>query len=106
MRLTKKWVIAASVAVGAAALSGGGIAAGAALSGGGSVPGPDGVIHACYLASSPTIKPLYLVATPPACPSRYTAIAFNQTGPQGPQGIQGIQGVQGPTGATGATGAT
>lgn len=104
MRVAKKWVLIAAAAVGIVAAGSGGAIAGAALTGGGTVPGADGVIHACYLASSPTIKPFYLVGSSTTCPAGYTAIAFNQIGPQGPQGIQGKQGVQGVQGVQGTQG--
>jgi hypothetical protein len=44
-----------------------------------------------------------------SCPKGYSAVSWNQTGPQGPAGPQGptgATGATGPTGAAGATGAT
>lgn len=78
----------------------GGTAAGAALASG---PVSSGVIQGCY-DSGGNLK--VLVGTATACGKGYTALNWNQTGPQGPQGLQGLQGPQGPQGATGATGAT
>ena len=54
-----------------------------------------GVIHGCY-SSGGSFK--VSTTSAPTCPSGYTALNFNQTGPQGPQGTTG------PVGATGATG--
>ncbi len=69
-----------------------------------------GEITACYLSSttSTSLRPFYLIDAQAGgkCPSGFTAIAFNRTGPQGPQGIQGPKGDTRSTGATGATGAT
>ncbi|PZS35398.1 MAG: hypothetical protein DLM61_01980 [Pseudonocardiales bacterium] len=81
-----------------------------------SIPGPGGVIHACYVTNG-NLKNITLIdpSTGTKCPTGYTALNFNQTGPQGPQGLQGPVGPQGLTGAigpqglpgaTGATGAT
>ena len=66
-----------------------------------------GVIHGCY-SSGGSFK--VSTTSAPTCPSGYTALNFNQTGPQGPQGIQGVkgdtgaQGIQGLKGDTGAQG--
>jgi hypothetical protein len=72
-----------------------------------SVPDGSGVIHACY-STNGTLKQLVLVdpAKGTRCPGGYTALNFNQTGPQGPVGPQGVTGAQGPTGATGSQGPT
>lgn len=56
-----------------------------------------GVIDGCYNNSSGVIMRVQQGAT---CSSGWTAISWNQIGPQGPVGPVG------PTGATGATGAT
>jgi hypothetical protein len=76
------------------------IAAGTSLVAGvayGSIPGPDGVIHACRDGSG-NIKVIDSGAT---CPKGWTSVDWNQTGPQGPQGVQGEPG---PTGAAGPQG--
>src|SRR6266498_1063408 len=48
-----------------------------------SIPGPDGVIHACYKNSTGM---LIAIDSAASCPSGYTALDWNQTGPQGPPG--------------------
>ena len=60
-----------------------------------------GVIHGCY-SSGGSFK--VSTTSAPTCPSGYTALNFNQTGPQGPQGTTGPVGATGATGATGTTG--
>src|SRR4051812_28603 len=83
------------------------------------IPSSDGVIQSCY-DSGGNVK----VVSALPCPKGYTALAWNQTGPQGstgpqgpkgdigatgpagPAGPQGAVGPQGPKGDTGATGLT
>jgi hypothetical protein len=60
------------------------------------IPG-NGVIHGCY-NSGGNLKVID-TATAPSCPKGYTALTWNQRGPQGPQGQQGPAG---PAGAPGA----
>jgi hypothetical protein len=82
-----------------------------------SIPGPDGVIHGCYLTNGN----LRVIDSAASCKSNETPLTWSQhgptgpqgpagppgaTGPQGPAGPQGTTGDTGPTGATGATGAT
>ncbi len=85
-------------------LGGGGVAAWASSAG--TIPGPDGVIHGCYLSGKSQLKPLSLVESSTPCPKGFTAIDFNQTGPTGPTGATGATGLTGATGPTGATGQT
>jgi len=51
-----------------------------------SIPGPDGVIHACRKNTDGTLRAIDSAAT---CPSGWTALNWNQTGPQGPAGVSG-----------------
>jgi hypothetical protein len=102
MWVKKRWAIGAAVATGLVAV-GGGVAA---LADTGGIPGADGVIHGCYLTTTTSLRSFFLVASGTSCPSGYTALAFNQTGPQGPQGVPGPKGDTGATGATGAAGPT
>jgi hypothetical protein len=51
-----------------------------------SIPGPDGVIHACY---KPSDGKLFVVDSAASCPSGSTALNWNQTGPAGPAGPPG-----------------
>ncbi|HEY5987260.1 MAG TPA: hypothetical protein VIV12_12935 [Streptosporangiaceae bacterium] len=66
-----------------------------------SIPGPDGVIHACYKTSNPAQGALIAIDSAASCPSGYTALNWNQTGPQGPAGPQGPQGPAGVNGVSG-----
>ena len=65
------------------------------------IPGPDGVIHACYddngkvRLTDPQLRP---------CRGDETPLVWNQTGPQGPKGDPGPQGPPGPQGSPGAAG--
>ena len=102
-RTTKIFALTTSVV-----LLGGGTLAWAA--GTAPIPGPDGVIHACYVTAG-SLKNLLLIdpVSGQHCPAGLTALNFNQTGPQGPAGPRGLTGAigpQGPQGSTGATGAT
>jgi hypothetical protein len=58
-----------------------------------SIPGPDGVVHACYKNSNPAQGALIAIDSAASCPSGYTALNWNQTGPVGPQGPEGPQGL-------------
>lgn len=78
-----------------------------------SIPDSAGVIHGCY-DSGGNLKVIDTSVTT-ACPKGYSALDWNQTGPQGPAGPTGPTGATGatgptgpagPTGLTGATGAT
>jgi hypothetical protein len=86
----RKWLIAAAAAV-ALLLLGGGIAYA-------SIPGPDGVVHGCYKNSTGM---LITIDSAAACPTGYTALNWNQTGPQGPAGTDGTNGTDGANGVSG-----
>jgi hypothetical protein len=82
--MTRK-LAAVLVAIIAAVLVGAGIAYA-------SIPGPDGVIHACYKNSDGSLKAIDSAAN---CPNGYTPLNWNQTGPQGPAGdLSGLEYVQ------------
>lgn len=51
-----------------------------------SIPGPDGVIHGCYKINNPAQGAVIVIDHTASCPSGYTALNWNQTGPQGPAG--------------------
>lgn len=53
-----------------------------------SIPGPDGVINGCRKNSDGSLKVIDSAAT---CGNGYTALNWNQTGPQGPAGISGYE---------------
>jgi len=53
-----------------------------------SIPGPDGVIHGCYKNSTGM---LIAIDSAASCPTGYTALNWNQTGPQGPPGLSGYE---------------
>src|SRR5216683_3006622 len=88
------------------------LAGGVALATGG-IPGPGGVIFACFDKTNGNLR---VVASLSECRNSELPLTFNQTGQQGPQGLtgpqgprgfpgpQGIQGIQGPTGPTGPQG--
>jgi hypothetical protein len=63
--------------------------------------GDGNTINGCY-SSGGALKVLTPSAT--TCPTGYTPIQWNQTGPQGPVGPQGPAGPQGPQGDTGSAG--
>jgi len=123
-KLTKKTALVASGSVLALGALGGGVAFAT-----GTIPGPSGVIHACYQNAGPgpghgpghgpgpgpghgpggfnQAGALRVVPSGTACRPNETALSWNQTGPQGPQGATGktgATGAQGPQGATGNTG--
>jgi hypothetical protein len=52
-----------------------------------SIPGPDGVIHGCYKTSNPAQGALIAIDSAASCPSGYTALNWNQTGPPGLAGV-------------------
>lgn len=51
-----------------------------------SIPGPDGMIHGCVKNSNGDVMAIDHTAI---CPSGWTALNWNQAGPQGPQGPAG-----------------
>ncbi len=67
-----------------------------------SIPGPDGVIHACYTPRGN--GSLRVIDSTEQCKSNETGLEFNQTGPQGQQGIPGPAGPQGIQGEPGIAG--
>lgn len=67
------------------------------------IPGPGGLISACYTKSGGTLRVIDSSVT--TCKSSETSLAWNQVGQQGPQGIPGAQGETGPQGASGPQGA-
>jgi hypothetical protein len=87
-----------ATATGVAVLTVGGIAL---ASNQGSAP----AIKACYQPSSGP-STLKRIASTVKCPSGYSSLTWNQTGPAGPQGPQGPRGATGPQGTTGPTGPT
>jgi hypothetical protein len=89
------------VALAATALLAGGTAAAAAATS--SPIDSSGVIHGCYNDGGH----LKVVDPSATCPTGYSALNWNQTGPPGPpgpQGPQGPQGEQGPAGPAGSPG--
>ena len=79
------------------------IATGIAAAAGVTLPfsGDGNTINGCYAAGG-ALK----VLTPdaPSCPTGFTPITWNQTGPQGPRGATGPQGPVGPAGPPGPQG--
>jgi hypothetical protein len=67
------------------------------------IPGPDGVVHACYKKSGGALRVIDASVT--NCSSGETALDWNQTGPPGADGAPGAQGPQGERGPAGADGA-
>ena len=100
--VTKRTVAVTAVSC-AAALGFGAAVAHAATSS--AIPGSDGIIHGCYVSGA-SLRTLYLIdpSTGQHCPTGYSPLSFNQTGPRGPVGPQGPTGPQGATGATGPQG--
>jgi hypothetical protein len=76
MALARAYKIGVAVAAAVIMLVGGGIAYA-------SIPGPDGVISACY---KPSDGKLFVIDSSASCPSGTTSLNWNQTGPQGPPG--------------------
>src|SRR5207302_3617488 len=65
-----------------------------------SIPGSDGVIHGCFKTANPGKGALIAIDSAATCPSGFTALNWNQTGPTGPQGPQGPAGPPGPVNVT------
>lgn len=57
-----------------------------------SIPAPDGTIHGCYKNATGM---LIAIDSAASCPTGYTALNWNQTGPPGPAGTNGTNGVSG-----------
>lgn len=89
----KRWTIAAATA---AVLAAAGIAYG-------QIPGPDGVIHGCYVKSGGSLR---VIDSAGKCKSTETSLNWNQAGATGPRGAIGPTGPKGPKGATGPGGPT
>lgn len=66
------------------------------------IPGPNGVIHACYSNNTPLLGngsgAVRIIDSAATCKSNETAITWNQQGPAGSQGPTGPQGPAGPGG--------
>lgn len=69
------------------------------------IPGPGGVIHACYDSQSGQVR-IYDSEDnkPKGCGNNETAISWSQTGPPGPTGPTGPTGSTGPAGPAGPQG--
>ena len=76
------------------------LAGGVAFATGG-IPGPGGVIFACFDKQNGNLR---VVADLSECRNSELPLTFNQTGQQGPQGIPGPQGPRGFTGPQGIQG--
>jgi hypothetical protein len=79
----RKWLI--PVAAATLLAVGGGVAYA-------SIPGPGGVVNACYKNSTGM---LIVIDSAASCPTGYTALNWNQAGPPGPAGTNGTNGVSG-----------
>ena len=65
------------------------------------IPGPDGVIHACYKKRGGALS---VVAGGKKCPRGTRALSWNQLGPTGPKGPKGANGTKGANGQAGVQG--
>lgn len=65
------------------------------------IPGPDGVIHACYTLTGGQLR---VVDRASACKASEVSLPWNQRGPAGARGPTGATGARGPTGSTGPAG--
>ena len=65
-----------------------------------SIPGPDGVIHGCYLKSGGNVR---VIDSTAKCKATETSLDWNQRGVTGPRGATGARGTTGPTGPAGIT---
>jgi hypothetical protein len=72
------------------------------------IPSADGVIHACYNATSNPAGMLRVIDAEAGakCAKNEKPLNFNQTGPQGPAGPAGPQGIPGKNGNTILSGTT
>ena len=98
MKIERKLVLSGAAVVMAVALG-----TGVAWAAGVTLPfsGDGNTINGCYSAGG-IVK--LLTPSVPTCPSGFTSITWNQTGPQGPQGPAGPQGPLGDTGPQGLQG--
>ncbi|MGH9104139.1 MAG: hypothetical protein ACRDYD_14330, partial [Acidimicrobiales bacterium] len=105
-RMTKRTAFAAGGSVLALGMLGGGIAFAS-----GTIPGPNGVINACYgtqpshgrggdhgRGARPGAGQLRVVPEGTSCRHNEASLSWNQKGPQGPQGAKGPQGAAGVNG--------
>jgi hypothetical protein len=65
------------------------------------IPGPDGVIHACYKKRGGALS---VVAGGKKCPRGTRALSWNQLGPTGAKGPKGANGTKGANGQAGVQG--
>src|SRR5688500_6132393 len=100
--ITRRTAVVTTVAT-AVLIAGGTVAWSAVAT---TIPGPDGVIHACYNATGSPAGSLRVIdpAAGSRCSKNEKPLDFNQTGPRGPQGLQGLQGVPGVDGTDGVEG--
>jgi hypothetical protein len=56
-----------------------------------SIPSADGVINACRKNSTGDLR---VIDSGASCPSGFTPLNWNQTGPQGPAGADGVSGLE------------
>lgn len=82
--------------------------AGGAIVASAAIPDSSGVIHSCYQKNTTDAGGgsalLVVDSAKGKCPSGYTSLTFNQTGPQGIPGPSGPPGASGSPGASGAPG--
>jgi hypothetical protein len=69
------------------------------------IPGPDGVIQACYAKATGTLRVIDAARSQACKPRKEQAITWNQRGPEGDRGSRGPRGEAGPQGPKGAPGA-
>jgi len=100
MKMTMKM---RAIAIGAAAACI--LTAGGWLTAYASIPDSSGIIHACYVKASGSLRVID-TSVGSTCRIGETPLDWSQTGPQGSQGPQGPQGPAGPAGATHAWAAT
>jgi hypothetical protein len=65
------------------------------------IPGPDGIIHACFQQNHGQLR---VVEAGSACLASESALSWDQTGPAGPPGSTGAAGPAGPPGPPGISG--
>jgi hypothetical protein len=70
-----------------------------------SIPDSGGVVHACWQNVTSATKPVKLLDTAKStqCPTGWSAVAWNKTGPQGAPGVSGYQVVSTPVTVAGNT---
>jgi hypothetical protein len=67
------------------------------------IPGPNGIIHACYKRRGGALRVINTSAHA-KCGHREAELNWSETGPPGPRGGRGLMGARGLTGARGAVG--